>query len=140
MFELPPILVAEDSDDDFFFLRRAIRTAGIENPLLRFRDGSEVVRFLETIPAREIGPTQTHPWVIFVDITMPMMNGFELLEWCAKSKHTPKLRPVVLSGSYRVDDVERATRLGAADYLVKPISPAVALAVMTAEARAATKA
>jgi CheY-like chemotaxis protein len=132
MHELPPILVAEDSDDDFFFFRRALRSAAVENPVLRFRDGSELLRFLEKIPEPEIGPTQREPWLLFVDITMPIMNGFEVLEWVAGAKHIPKLQPIVLSASYRVEDVNRAKHLGAVDYLVKPISPAVAFATVNA--------
>jgi CheY-like chemotaxis protein len=139
MHELPPILVAEDSEDDFFFFRRALRSAGIENPLLRFRDGSELVKFLEGIPAREIGPMQHEPWLLFVDITMPMMNGFELLDWIAHAKNIPKFRPVVLSGSYRTEDVNRAKALGAVDYLVKPIAAGALLAAVTASSSLAAK-
>lgn len=139
MQDLPPILVAEDYDDDFVFLRRALRAAAIENPVLRFRDGSELVKYLEKIPAREIGPAQREPWVLFVDITMPIMNGFELLDWCQHAKGIPRLHPVVLSGSYRAEDVARAKSLGAADYLVKPISPAAALAVLNEATVSVTK-
>ena len=60
MHDLPPILVAEDDEDDFLFLRRAIRQAAIENPILRFRDGSELVKFLEQLPAAEAGSSAIH--------------------------------------------------------------------------------
>jgi CheY-like chemotaxis protein len=124
--ELPPILVAEDDEDDFLFLRRAIRQASIENPILRFRDGDELVKFLTQIPPSEIGQTALNPWLLFLDITMPVMNGFEVLQWLASHKGLPKVRPIVLSGSFRTEDMQRATALGAADYLTKPITPAVA--------------
>ncbi|MDO8544307.1 MAG: response regulator [Opitutaceae bacterium] len=130
MQELPPILVAEDDDDDFFFLRRAIRTAGIENPILRFRDGAELIKFLEQIPRSEVGPAAGSPWLLLLDITMPMMNGFEVLGWLKSHRRLPRVRPVMLSGSYRPDDIARATALGAIDYLLKPITPAVLAGVM----------
>jgi CheY-like chemotaxis protein len=133
MSELPPILVAEDSDDDFFFLRRALRLAQIENPVLRFRDGAEVVQFVENLPPAENAAVRPAPWLLLVDISMPVMNGFELLEWCARRRSGPRLRPVVLSGSYRPEDMDRARRLGAADYLVKPITPTIAQAIVHAE-------
>lgn len=126
MQDLPPILVAEDDEDDFLFLRRAIRQAAIENPILRFRDGSELVKFLEQNPAPESGST---PWLLLLDIMMPIMNGFEVLEWLAARTALPKIRPVMLSGSYRTEDVQRALALGATDYLMKPLSPAVAAAL-----------
>lgn len=123
MHELPPLVVAEDDDDDFFFLRRAIRQAGIENPLLRFRDGAELIKFLEQIPPAEVGPAARHAWPLLLDITMPIMNGFEVLEWLASHRRLPRLRPVMLSASYRPEDIDRAMKLGAVDYLVKPITP-----------------
>lgn len=126
-----PILVAEDSDDDFFFFRRAIRAARIENPVLRFRDGSELTRFLEKVPTTEFTePGQ--PWLLFVDITMPIMNGFEVLDWIRHRDEAAKFSTIVLSGSYRDEDIKRALSLGAKDYLVKPISPAM-LAVIAAD-------
>jgi CheY-like chemotaxis protein len=124
VLDLSPILVAEDNDDDFFFFRRALRAAGSENPLLRFRDGSELVRFVEKIPAAEFDAA-SQPWLLFVDITMPILNGFEVLEWVKGQKDRVKFNPIVLSGSRRDEDVKRAFALGAKDYLVKPISPAV---------------
>ncbi len=125
MQELPPILVAEDDDDDFFFLRRDVRRAGIENPLLRFRDGSELISFLEQIPASEVGPAESSSWLLLLDITMPVVNGFAVLTWLKSHKRLPRVRPVMLSGSYRPDDIARALSLGAVDYLVKPITPEV---------------
>jgi len=131
MQELPPILVAEDDEDDFLFLRRAIRQAGIENPILRFRDGSELVKFLEQKPANDSAHSHhaQAPWLLLLDIMMPIMNGFEVLQWLATHQGPPKIVPVMLSGSYRTEDIQRATALGATDYLMKPISPAVAAAL-----------
>ena len=131
MHDLPPILVAEDDEDDFLFLRRAIRQAAIENPILRFRDGSELVKFLEQLPAAEAGSSANSPWLLLLDITMPIMNGFEVLQWLRTHTGMPKVRAVMLSGSYRNEDIQRALALGAADYLMKPISSPVAAALMS---------
>ena len=129
MQELPPILVAEDDEDDFLFLRRAIRQAAIQNPILRFRDGSELIKFLQQMPVAEAGSSAHSPWLLLLDIMMPIMNGFEVLEWLKTHRGLPQVRPVMLSGSYRNDDIQRALSLGATDYLMKPISPAVAAAL-----------
>ena len=122
MLESPPILVAEDDDDDFHFLRLAIRGAEITNPVLRFRDGSELIKYLEQIPAAELGEAANATWLLLLDIGMPLVNGFEVLKWIQSRKGLPHLRAVVLSGFYHPADVERAMTLGAAEYLVKPIS------------------
>lgn len=125
MQDLTPILVAEDDDDDFYFLRRAIRQAGIENPVLRFRDGSELITFLGQVPGPELSSGERPLWLLLLDITMPLVNGFEVLQWLRSHPELPRVRPVMLSGSYRPDDIERAIGLGAVDYLVKPITPQV---------------
>jgi len=129
MQDLPPLLVAEDDDDDFFFLRRAVRQASLDNPLLRFRDGAELIRFLDQIPRAEMGPAERATWLLLLDITMPVVNGFEVLAWLAKRKGLPKVKPIMVSGSYRPDDIQRATRLGAVDYLVKPITAEMLAAI-----------
>ena len=135
MHELPPILIAEDSDDDFFFFRRAARMAAIESPLLRFRDGSELIAFVEKNPIAAPKPGAA-PVLLFVDLSMPIMNGFEVLEWLQKHKVT-QFMPVVLSGSRREEDLKKAYALGAQEYLVKPIAPVVLAAIAARPARAA---
>lgn len=122
MQELPPILVAEDDDDDFHLLRRAIRETGVDNPVLRFRDGAELIKFLEQIPHAEMGETARSTWLLLLDIGMPIVNGFEVLKWLGAHKGLPRLRTVVLSGFYYPADIERAMSMGASDYYVKPIS------------------
>jgi CheY-like chemotaxis protein len=133
--ETPPILIAEDNDDDFFFFRRAVRMAGIENPLLRFRDGSELVAFVEKNSPTSNRPDDA-PLLLFVDLTMPIMNGFEVLEWM-KEHAAGHYLPIVLSGSRREEDLKRAYGLGAYEYLVKPISPVLLAAIAARPARAA---
>lgn len=135
MHELPPILVLDDDDDDFFLFRRAARAAAIESPLLRFRDGDEFVAFVgknPPSPEQLAGP----PLLLFVDLTMPMMNGFQVLEWLQEhgAKH---YMPIVLSGSRREEDLKRAYALGAHEYLTKPISPILLAAIAARPARAA---
>jgi len=52
---------------------------------------------------------------------MPIVNGFEVLEWLRTQPFAAQIQVVVLSGSEHEDDKERAAGLGAADYLVKPV-------------------
>src|SRR3954466_9330244 len=43
---LPPILVADDDADDIYFVQRFIKKTGVQNRVLAFDDGSEVVNYL----------------------------------------------------------------------------------------------
>ncbi|BET59153.1 response regulator [Geobacter sp. 60473] len=59
------------------------------------------------------------PDIVFTDLHMPVMDGFEFIaELAGKSPATPI---IVISGIGHVKEVTRAMRLGARDYLVKPI-------------------
>jgi len=59
--------------------------------------------------------------VAFLDITMPGMNGIELLERILE--RAPSTTCVMVTAVDNVDSVMRATRIGAFDYLVKPLLP-----------------
>jgi CheY-like chemotaxis protein len=48
------------------------------------------------------------------------MDGFEVLAWLRESSEFSALPVVVLSGSPRESDIERAKQLGAREYLIKP--------------------
>jgi CheY-like chemotaxis protein len=133
MNSLPPILIAEDNDDDFFFFRRAARQAGIENPILRFRDGAELIAFLKS---NESVARHSPPVLLFVDLAMPIMNGFEVLETLS-AEPGYKLHTMILSGSKREEDMKRSYSLGAQHYLVKPVSPVTLAAIAIGESKAA---
>lgn len=115
---LSPILVAEDDDDDFHFVRHVARAANINNAFLRFRDGSELTRYLDSL--RTANTEFPGPWLLLLDLGMPIMNGFEVLEWL-QHYHVARVRPVILSGFYHEGDIQRCRDLGATDYVVKPL-------------------
>ena len=63
-----------------------------------------------------------HPDLVFLDIEMPQMNGYELLKKL-KEKMTlaQQIVPVImLTGKNKQDDVIQSIKLGATDYIVKP--------------------
>ncbi|MEY4939687.1 MAG: hypothetical protein RIQ93_1422 [Verrucomicrobiota bacterium] len=130
MTEPPPILVAEDSDDDFVLFRRALKEAGVTNPVLRFRDGSHLIKFLEQTPPVVTNSEEAPPWILFLDLQMPVVEGFEVLRWIAKREGLPLIRTIMLSGSVRPVDIARTMQLGAVDYLIKPATPALLSAAL----------
>lgn len=107
-----PILVAEDDDDDYFFLLHRLKAARVTNPVVRFRDGAEAIEYLETIAASDAA-------ILFLDIKMPRIDGFGVLQWVRARKDLDALRTVILSGSGHHEDIARAAKLGAERYLVK---------------------
>ena len=114
------ILVAEDNDDDIFALRRALKKAGVANPVQVVTDGQKAVDYLAG--NGEFADRERHPlpFILFLDLKLPYVDGFDVLSWM---RQQPSLNPVVvviLTGSDETKDHQRAYALGARSYLVKP--------------------
>ena len=63
--------------------------------------------------------TEVHPDIIFLDIRLPKMDGFAVLERLRGNEQTRHI-PVVILSNYGEDElVERGFRLGALEYLIK---------------------
>ena len=123
MLELPPILVAEDEEGDVLLLRRALRKAGILNPLVHVVHALDAIRYLHG--DAPYGDRAQHPLpaLILVDLNLPGGHGFELLTWRQAHPEFQRLPAVVLTSSEHPEDQRKARQLGAADYLVKPTKP-----------------
>jgi CheY-like chemotaxis protein len=63
------------------------------------------------------------PTLIFLDLKLPGMSGFEVLTWVRQHCKLSRIQVVVLTGSRKSLDVYRAYELGASSYLVKPVQP-----------------
>src|SRR5215207_7271225 len=113
----PIILLVEDSDDDAFFFTRALQKSGMTCGVKHLTNGAEAIDFLQNACA----DSQPLPIAIFLDLKMPIVNGFEVLEWMRTQTFPAHMQVIVLSGSELQDDKEWAARLGATDYLVKPV-------------------
>jgi CheY-like chemotaxis protein len=120
MKEDGPILIAEDNDDDFFFFRRAAREALQNRRIVRFNDGAEFVKFAESLTEQP----SDEPWLFFIDISMPIMTGFDVLQWLRDRPGRFNFRLIMLSGSDREEDIVKARTLGSHEYFVKPLSAA----------------
>jgi CheY-like chemotaxis protein len=119
---LPPsplILLVEDSEDDAFFFQRALTKLGFSGTCVHMENGELAIDFLQK--ARAEGNV---PQLIFLDLKMPKMNGFEFLMWLSKQVFEPPLYTVVLSGSEQAADIQLSRQLGANEYLVKPVCAA----------------
>jgi len=59
------------------------------------------------------------PDVVLLDLILPGMNGFEVLEKAKKDPETAKVPVVILSNLGQSEDIEKGLKLGAKDFLVK---------------------
>ena len=115
-----PVLVAEDDENDVFFLQRAFQQAKIENPMHVVRDGQEAIEYLSG--AGDFSDRKTHPLprLLILDLKMPRRTGLEVLAWLHEQPELHCLPVIVLSSSAQARDIEKAYDLGANAFVVKP--------------------
>ncbi|HEU5124173.1 MAG TPA: response regulator [Verrucomicrobiae bacterium] len=113
------ILLADDNEDDVFLVKEAFKKAGVSSRIEIVRDGLEAVAYLEGKEPFSERATHPLPDVLLLDVNMPGMNGFEVLEWIRRDAPCKRLIVHMLTASSRPSDVERAYDFGANSYIVK---------------------
>lgn len=111
-----PILLVEDDDVDTEFFMRALKKSNTQNPFFRACDGVEALDFIEGQNGKE---KIDAPRVMFLDINMPRMNGFELLEQMKKNGSLGQNKVFMLTTSARPQDIETANSYRVSGYLIK---------------------
>src|SRR5690349_10297660 len=105
--EKTKILLVEDSEDDAFFFDLALERSGWPCDRDHIIDGAQAIEYID-----QAWKTATVPDVIFLDLKLPVLTGFEVLEWIAEQNFRPRLNVVILSGSDHHSDIVRARALG----------------------------
>lgn len=117
------ILLVEDLADDVFFFKQAMKRAGVKANVHVAEDGLEAVDYLSHQGKFMDAATHPRPDLIFLDLKMPNMNGFEVMEWLQQRRGEMPNKVIVLTGSEEPGDRLRAQSLGALAYMIKPPLP-----------------
>ncbi len=89
--------------------------------------GYKVVSLHDGLEAWEYLKRGNRPEILFLDVMMPRMNGFEL---CQRIKSDPELKDIYvifLTAKWQEDDRKRAEKAKGDEYLTKPFSPSFVL-------------
>jgi len=105
------VLVVEDDEKTRKLVGQVVSKGGYRAVLAE--DGIQAASVLK----------KARPDLIILDIRMPRMDGFKLLELLQRYETAASIPVVMLTASDSPLDLDRALRLGVQDYLVKPISP-----------------
>jgi CheY-like chemotaxis protein len=110
------VLLVDDRDDDIRLVLAFLSgPRGMDCTFLVANDGAEgLARIRDQFRAND--PVD----LVLLDINMPGMNGFEMLQAIGEDTDLEGIPVVMCSGSNRERDKERARALGAVGYLVKP--------------------
>jgi CheY-like chemotaxis protein len=116
------ILLVEDLTDDVFFFRRTLQKTYPSAKLHVVETGREAIEYLANEGRFGDKTTFCRPDLVFLDLKMPEVSGFDLLTWMAKHFCGLPFQAIVLTSSDEPQDYKRALDLGAHGYFLKPIS------------------
>jgi two-component system response regulator len=115
------ILLVEDDEDERDVALRALRLAGLGESVEVARNGQEALAALGIDPPAP--RRRKRPRVVFLDLKMPRVDGWEVLDRMRDEPGTAFIPVVVLSSSDRDADVQRSYELGANSFLLKRFDP-----------------
>jgi CheY-like chemotaxis protein len=118
------VLYVENEQNDVLFMRRAFSRAGLEGWLQPLPDARTAMLYLTGEAPYADRTLHPLPRLLLIDLNMPAISGFELLNWLRQQPQLQELIVVIFSSSARPEDIKRASDLGAHDYLEKPTSGA----------------
>jgi len=121
------ILLVEDSDLDVIIVQRLMRRLKLDYPIVRAKNGEEALGILR--PDGD-GKTIVPPFTMIVDINMPRMNGFELLDEIIDDPVLSQVPIYIMSTSDRDTDKNRARQYRIRGYVVKPVTQPVLLEIL----------
>ena len=106
------IVLVEDNPADVELTLHVLRKQRLGNRIHVLRDGAEAVDFI--LSDEEVG-------LILLDLMLPKMSGFEVLQILQANRKTRDIPVVVLTDSMESPNIVESLRLGARGYMVKPI-------------------
>ena len=112
--ESQPILIVEDSADDFEATKRAFVKANLRNAIAHVLSGEEALAYLRS-------DTKTKPGLILLDLNMPGLDGRKTLEIIKQAPNLKKIPVVILTTSREERDIVGSYDLGANSYVRKPV-------------------
>lgn len=111
------LLIVEDNPDDEALVLRSLRRHNVSALVMVAHDGVEALDHLFG-PEAHLRPT---PSLILLDLKMPRVDGFQVLERIRADPSTHDIPVVVFSSSNEPRDVLRSYELGASSFVRKPV-------------------
>ena len=116
-----PLLVIEDSDEDFEVLQLFMEDMAVANPIYRCTTGDKALDFLYRNLDKEAPENTTRPSMILLDLNLPGTDGREVLERLKQDDQFREIPIVIFTTNSDPRDIKFCYRKGANGYLIKPV-------------------
>ncbi|KAA5546778.1 response regulator [Adhaeribacter rhizoryzae] len=123
------VLVVDDEENWCFVIKRILQKAGVGNQIFTANNGLQALEKLKAIAATN----EKLPELIFIDLKMPVMDGFEFLEEATQSPELDlsQTRIFVLTSSMLPQDKERANEYPIAGFISKPLTHQILTSIIS---------
>lgn len=116
-----PILLVEDSPEDYETTVRSLKKAGLKNPIFRCVDGEDALDYLHKRGQYGEPDSAPRPGIVLLDLNMPGTDGRDVLEEMKQDSSLKTIPVVVLTTSSDERDIEHCYIAGANSYIQKPV-------------------
>ena len=125
MKKIKSILLIDDDTISSWLNQTLLERSGLVETIDVISDGQSALDFLQQCSSGPFQPTPSCPDLILLDLDMPVVNGFDVLEEMQKSEKNAWLisdRIIVLTTTINPKDLEKAKAYHIHDFLVKPLT------------------
>lgn len=116
-----PLLLVEDSPEDYEATVRALRKSNLRNPIFHCTDGDDALDYLYQREAYKDPAQAPRPGIILLDLNLPGTDGREVLEDIKQDESLRKIPVIVLTTSSDERDIDACYAAGANSYIEKPV-------------------
>ncbi len=120
MFRSDVLLYVEDDSGFVDLFNIALKRGNFPHQVIHLSDGEQAITYLLGIGKYGDREKYPLPCVVLLDLRMPRLDGFAVLDWIRNSSQFPYLPVVMLTVSEEVHDISHAYSAGANSFLVKP--------------------
>jgi CheY-like chemotaxis protein len=117
------ILIVDDNPHDARLLELSVERLNLQARLQTVSDGGEAIAYIKGDGRYGDRAQYPEPLLLFLDLKMPSVDGFDVLDWLKQHPHYATFPVVVMSGLAEAKQVNRAYNLGARSFVTKPIDP-----------------
>ena len=117
----PPLLIIEDSNEDFEAFQRFLRQSSLTIPVYRCINGDQALAYLYRTDRYTDPESAPRPGLILLDLNLPGNDGREVLRRIKQDDDLKSVPIVIFTTSNNPKDIEACYRQGVNSYIIKPM-------------------